>query len=162
MIRGALENVPSVPGFSPKYYFTGGDGSIFEQQKELNAIMLGQAYATRQSVTDPDNIADIIQQIYNTLTPAAFNPNGSPKSAGGNYNFSYLGITVDGQPVNVSELGCSFSRCGMFDSLDYSHSGGFHVDTANPFFFPIGTVTHTFVDVLGGNTWWSGGIPRTP
>jgi hypothetical protein len=145
------------------YSFTGGDGSIFEQQKELNAITLGQLYAAQQGVTDPNDIAGIIQDIYDTITPAAFNADGTPKSSGGNYNFSYLGIEVDGQSVNVSELNCFSSRCGTFDSLDYSHSDGFHVDTANPWFFPLGTIAHTIVDLIGGSTWWNnGGIPRVP
>ena len=139
-----------------EYSFTGGDGSIFERQKELAAITLGQLYATQQGVTDPDDVADIIEDVYNTLTPISSTP------AGGNYNWSYLGIIVDGQAVDITDLGCSFSRCGTFDSLDYSHSDGWHIDTANPYFFPIGTVAHLIVDEFGGNTWWSGGIPRTP
>jgi hypothetical protein len=56
-----------------------------------------------------------------------------------------------------------FGRCGLFNSMDFSHGDGtFHVDTANSLFFPVGTFVHLFADVLGGNTWWAGGIPRVP
>jgi hypothetical protein len=33
------------------------------------------------------------------------------------------------------------------------------VDTANPWFIPIGSLAHFGVDIVGGNLWWNGGIP---
>jgi RHS repeat-associated protein len=154
--------VANVYGPTIHYSFTGGDGSVYEQQKELAAITLGQLLAAQQDLTDPDDVADIIQQVYDTLTPV-LDQYGNVVPQGGNYNFNYSGIVVNGEPVNVQALQCFANRCGELDSLDYSHSDGFHVDTANPWIFPIGTLLHGIVDLLGGNSWWkSGGIPRTP
>lgn len=113
---------------------------------------------------DSSVVLGCIQQVYNALALQS-----SPPMQGGNYDFSYadatgnLLIPIDGQYVDPNEFGCAFSRCGLMDTLDYSHGDGtFHVDTGNPWFFPIGTVAHSFVDLLGGNTWWSGGMPRFP
>jgi hypothetical protein len=145
---------------SAHYYFTGGDGSVVEQQTELNAIQFGQQ-ACKDN--DPSAVASCIQQVYDRLI--AQGPTGDPQ--GGNYDFSYvnpdgtLSITINGQGVDPTDFGCAFSRCGVFNSLDYSHGDGtFHIDTANPIFFPVGTFVHVGWDLLGGNTWWSGGIPR--
>jgi len=101
-------------------------------------------------------IASISQDTYNSLLLADPNPEG------GNYNFCNI-VTINGQSVNVADFSCFMSRCGTLDSLDYSHGDKtFHIDTANPWFFPIGTAEHTIVDLFGGNTWWRGGIPRNP
>jgi RHS repeat-associated protein len=152
------------PALGIQYYsysFTGGNGSILERQMELAAIQFGQQACAGQVASA---VGGCIQQVYNQLADA-----GASALQGGNYDFSYadqsgnLLIQINGQYVNPSDFGCPASRCGTFDSLDYSHGNGtFHVDTANPLFFPVGTVVHTVVDVVGGNTWWSGGIPRFP
>jgi len=145
---------------STKYFFTGGDGSVLEQQRELAAIQFGQQACAGQ---DAAAVASCIQQVYDQLLAQ-----GTPPMQGGNYDFSYANqngnpiIQVNGQFVNPSDFGCSFSRCGVFDSLDYSHGDGtFHVDTGNPMFFPVGSLVHFGWDIIGGNTVWSaGGIPR--
>jgi hypothetical protein len=95
--------------------------------------------------------------------PVALDPNGNPLLVGGNYNFDYTSVMINGQGVDPSEFGCTFGRCDMFDSLHFNFSAGtFHVDTANPWFVPIGSFAHLAADVIGGNWWWSGGIPRFP
>ncbi len=138
-----------------EYSFTGGDGSNLERQTELAAIQYGQQACAGQA---PSAVTSCIQQVYDALAQQ-----GTPPMQGGNYDFSFANIQINGQSVSPNEFDCAFSRCGTFDSLDYSHGDGtFHVDTANPFFLPVGTVLHTIVDVLGGKTWWSGGIPRFP
>jgi RHS repeat-associated protein len=139
-----------------EYEFTGGDGSIFERQKELAALKFGQQACPGQASTA---VASCIMQVYNQLP----SDSGGVQIQGGNYDFSYTGIQINGQTVNPTEFHCAFSRCGLFDSLDYSHHDGtFHIDTATPWFIPIGTVAHLAVDLIGGKTWWKGGIPRFP
>jgi RHS repeat-associated protein len=141
------------------YTFTGGDGSILDSQKQLAAIQFGQQACSGQAT---GAVASCIQQAYDTMGVATDN-NGNPAIEGGNYEFTYASIQINGQSVNPEEFGCVFSRCGTFDSLDYSHGDGtFHVDTANPWFVPIGSIAHLLVDIVGGNTWWSGGIRRNP
>lgn len=153
------------PEFGIQYYtysFTGGNGSNFERQKELAAIEFGQQACSGQ---DPSAVAGCIQQVYDQLPSKS----SDVTLTGGNYDFSYkdssgnLDIFVNGQAVDPNDFGCAFSRCGTTDSLDYSHGDGtFHVDTGNVWFVPVGTVLHLVVDVLGGQTWWRGGIPRFP
>lgn len=140
------------------YQFTGGDGSILDKQKEVAAIQLGLAACADRS---PEAIADCIQNAYDTLQTA--NPaNASSPLIGGNYNFSTTAVLIQGHEVSAASLGCTFGRCGVFDSLHF-HGGNdptFHVDTANPWFVPVGSFVHLFWDVVGGHSWWSGGIPR--
>lgn len=114
---------------------------------------------------DTEAIVSCIQQTYDTMTVAR-DADGNPVLVGGNYQFSWDTIRIDGQPVNPNEFGCLLSRCGIIDSLDYSAGDGhvknsFHVDTANPLFFPVGSIIHFGWDIVGGNTvWWGNGIPR--
>lgn len=116
--------------------------------------------------SDPYVLGQCIQDAYNGI-----NTNiglGGPPIQGGNYDFSYenashqLDITIMGTTFDPSNLGdCLGGRCGIFNSMDFSHGGGtFDVDTANVWFIPVGTVVHTVVDVVLGNTVWSSGIPR--
>jgi RHS repeat-associated protein len=137
------------------YSFAGGCKGALQCQIQLAAIQYGQQACAGQA---PSAVANCILQVYNQLAQQ-----GPAGIQGGNYYFSSGGLQINGQPINSNEFGCFMSRCGILDSLDYSHGNGtFHVDTANAWFFPIGTVLHTVVDVLGGSTWWSGGIPRFP
>jgi RHS repeat-associated protein len=144
------------------YSFSGGNGSVLEQQTELAAITFAQLYATKQGVTDPNDVVDMIQQVYDQLSAQ------TPSLGGGNYDFSYkdadgnLLIQINGAYVDPNEFGCGSSRCGILDSLDYSHHDGtFHIDTGNPYAFPVGTLAHLGWDIVGGNTvWLVGGIPR--
>jgi RHS repeat-associated protein len=144
------------------YSFSGGNGSVLEQQKELAAIQFGlQAFKHG----DCSDALSCIQQTYDTMTVVP-NAAGEPMLVGGNYQFSYDSIRINGQPVDPNEFGCLLSRCGIIDSLDYSTGNNhapdsFHVDTANPLFFPIGSIIHFGWDIVGGNTaWWGNGIPR--
>jgi hypothetical protein len=140
---------------STGYAFTGGNGSIFESQKEIAAIQFGQLACSGQSSSA---VAGCIQQVYDQL-PSSSSGVGLE---GGNYDFTYGNIQINGQSFNpIDDFGCA--RCGAFNTLDFSHRDGtFHVDTANPWFVPFGSVAHLAVDIIGGNTWWRGGIPRTP
>ncbi|HZQ22698.1 MAG TPA: hypothetical protein VFA89_07845 [Terriglobales bacterium] len=139
-----------------QYFFTGGSGSILEQQKELAALQLGQLACTGQ---DPTAVSGCIQQAYDTLQVAPVGPNNDGL-IGGNYNFDANQVVIAGADLSAAGLGCACGRCGIFDSLHFHADGTFHVDTANPFFAPVGSLTHLVFDVIGGNTWWSGGIPR--
>ncbi len=149
------------------YVWTGGNGSNLDKQTELAASQFGQAACAGQ---DGSSVATCIQQVYNQLSTQNPTPNG------GNYDFQYASydpatdgwtmlIQINGQSIDPSDFsGCMFGRCGLFNSMDFSHGDGtFHVDTANVWFFPVGTFVHVFADVLAGNTWWwQGGIPRFP
>jgi RHS repeat-associated protein len=71
---------------------------------------------------------------------------------GGNWNFL---IPTSAQ---IPE-GCT--RCGIFPSIHFPGSDYVHLDTANPLRgFGAGLVTHFVVDVLLGNSFFAGGIPR--
>jgi hypothetical protein len=137
------------------YWFTGGDGSQAEKAREDAATAYGQQACSGE---DPSAVASCIQQVYDTVgDPIGFQ--------GGHYDFSETNVLINDQHVNPNDFGCAHSRCGAFNSLDYSHgnyslgTGTFHVDMANPWFIPIGSGVHLFADVIGGHTWWSGGVP---
>jgi len=73
---------------------------------------------------------------------------------GGNFDFPY-GKTNFG-------LQCPQERCdeGSLGTIDFSHHNGtLHLDTADPFHFPAGTLLHGLVDVFLGNFWYQA-IPR--
>jgi hypothetical protein len=141
-----LDNAPLT---STTYQFVGvTDPSIEEQQKEIAAIEFGQRACPGEGALS------CIQQVYDTMGDAV-------GLEGGNYDFSYTNILINNNAVDPTEFNCPFSRCGTFNSLDYSHGDGtFHIDTADVWFIPIGSIVHLVVDIWGGNTWWSGGIPR--
>jgi hypothetical protein len=87
------------------------------------------------------------------MTVAAIGPN-KDGLIGGNYNFQLSGL-------DPSSFNCLLGRCGGIDSLHFHSDGTFHVDTANSLnFLGVGAIIHGIFDVLGGHTWWSGGIPR--
>jgi hypothetical protein len=140
-----------------EYYFVGGDESILEKQKELAAIQFGKRACGGQSTV---SIEGCIQQTYDTLTPV-LDSKGNPLFVGGNSNWYYTSVSINGSGVDPDNFGCAFSRCGVIDPLDFSHGGGtFHVDTANPWFIPIGSLIHFGFDFIGGHLWWRNGIPR--
>jgi RHS repeat-associated protein len=129
--------------------------SVEEQQKQLAAIQLGQQKCSGQ---DSSAVASCIQQAYDTMGDAV-------GLQGGKYIFSYASVQIDGQSIVPGDLGCSSigdqTRCDAFDSLHFhTDTQTFHVDTGSAWSVPIGSLTHLFFDVLGGNTWWSAGIPR--
>jgi RHS repeat-associated protein len=69
---------------------------------------------------------------------------------GGNANFP-----ATGKGFNFGGFNCPNGRCGLGSNgtLDFSHPGGsFHLDTANPYNFPGGTLLHLGVDLILGNT----------
>jgi RHS repeat-associated protein len=143
-----------------QYWFDNAPDNAYENQKEFDAVQLGE---TACAGGDAGDIASCIQQVYDTMGDA----NGAPSSlVGGNYNFSYANVTIDGQSLDPSSLGdCADSifgdRCGYMPSIHFDPSAEtFHVDTANPLNFPIGTAFHLVVDYILGNTALSSGIPR--
>jgi RHS repeat-associated protein len=90
---------------------------------------------------------------------------GNQGLKGGNWNFYLASGEKDANgndiPSSIETQGCGFGRCGLGPSLHTHSDGSMHLDTMNSFsFFGVGAAVHAFVDVLGGNTWWSGGIPR--
>jgi hypothetical protein len=73
---------------------------------------------------------------------------------GGNYNF----LLGDLKPDMSS---CMLNRCSFFDSLHFNFAKGtVHLDTANPYIFPVGTLVHLVADYMLGHTVWASGIPR--
>ena len=153
------------PALGIQYYtysFSGGDGSIFKRQMEMASIRYGQQDCINQS---PSAVASCIQQVYNSLAQQE-----TPGMEGGNYDFSWkdqsgnLLISINGQGTNSNDFNCPSQRCGGFDTIYYSNNNcTFYIDTANSWYFPMGTIAHTIIDVLGGQTWWrTGGIPRFP
>jgi RHS repeat-associated protein len=150
------------PALGIQYYensitWTGGDGSVLEQQQELAATKLGTSVCNKPG----DNVQQCIQDAYDGLTvDTDIGDNGL---LGGNWNFSYAGLEINGQQVDPSNIGgCTADRCGTFNSMDFSHGdSSFHVDTANVYsMLGFGAVVHGIVDYIGGHTWWSSGIPR--
>jgi hypothetical protein len=110
-------------------------------------------------------VAECIQQVYDTLTVAT-NRDGSLMLVGGNYNFNYTAVSINGEGIDPQQLGCATAgqqtRCGVFDSMHFHDDQGiFHVDTGNAWVVPVGSIVHFGWDVIGGKTVWSqGGIPR--
>jgi hypothetical protein len=78
---------------------------------------------------------------------------------GGNCNF------LIGAGLLIDLSGCVPSgdtqRCGLAPSLHFEGEGLVHLDTINPYsLWGLGALGHFFVDVVLGNTIYSGGIPR--
>lgn len=92
----------------------------------------------------PDDIA-----LFIAANPFSTNA----KLAGGNFDFSNL--DEDGDPI--FDFGCDQERCdlGGIGTLDFSHDDNtVHLDTADPFNFPWGTLEHFGVDFILGNLWY--------
>lgn len=137
--------------------FNDANGNVVSNQKTLAAIEFGKLVCNGRDTSD---VASCIQQTYNSMGPAV-------GFDGGHYDFSVanIHITINGESIdtNPEDFGCLGGRCGIFNSLDFSHGGGmFHVDMANVYFFPVGTLLHTIADVWGGHSWWSEGVPPFP
>ena len=149
-----------------EYEFTGagtcngdsGQCSVLEQQKELAAIKLGEAACAG---TGSGAIASCILDAYNTLVLRNPENKDSPL-VGGNYNFDWEAIVIQGEHIDPSSLqGCMAGRCGIIDSLHFYDDGTFHVDTGNPLFVPIGSFIHLGWDAIGGwSVWKTGGLPH--
>ncbi len=78
---------------------------------------------------------------------------------GGNFDFLNP-VDQFGNPI--IDLSCPMERCdeGRLGTLDFSHNDGtFHLDTADPYNFPGGTLEHFFVDLFLGNFFYVA-IPR--
>ena len=138
------------------YSFTGVDaskaGTALEQQKELAAIQLGKQVC---GSSDASVTAGCIQNAYDTLEIAKVGANADGL-IGGNYNFDYTQVLIQGNPIDPTAFGCYKDRCGIDDSLHFHTGpgplqGSFHVDSANPYNIPFGTLIHLGVDVLLGN-----------
>jgi len=129
------------------------NGNIISGQKTLAAIAFGQLACKGM---DPSDVASCILQTYKTMKDSVSFEGGHE-----NYDWSNIKIKIDEVAIgtNPAHFGCLGGRCGIFNSLDSSHPGVFHVDMANVYFFPVGTVIHLIADYLGGHTWWSGGVP---
>ena len=118
----------------------------------------------RKSKTKHAPPAGCIQNAYDTLAVAP--QVGDNGLQGGNYNFDYTQVMIQGSPIDPTSFGCPADRCGIFDPLHFhtkpnsADFGTFHVDTANPFFIPVGSLAHLVVDIIMGNTIWASGIPR--
>ena len=108
--------------------------NAFHQQEEAVAAALG--------IT-----VEKLRETYST----------TPVLGGGNWNFS----TAELAALGVSLPDCSQDRCGSIPSLDFSHAGWVHLDTANVWWgYGSGATIHLFVDLILGNTFFASGIPR--
>ena len=100
------------------------------------------------------------------LTGAFVCPSGTSGPTCGTTNPPSIGsimINSENIDTNPADFGCLGGRCGVFNSMDFSHPGTtFHVDMANVYFFPVGTVIHTVGDLWGGHSWWRTGVPPFP
>src|ERR1700722_1853778 len=128
-----------------------------ECQAEKDAIQIGQSQCTGNA----GDVADCIQSIYAQLDTQA-----NARIDGGNYNFSYANLQIQGESFDPSDLNdCSdYSpfgyRCGIMPSLHFDvETQTFHMDTANPFNVPSGSIIHLAVDVILGHSVFSSGIP---
>jgi RHS repeat-associated protein len=142
-----------------QYWFDNPPDNPYENQKEYDAIQVGEAACAGG---DAGDVAGCIQQVYETMGDA----DGAPDSLeGGNYNFSYANVMIGDMqfdPTNLGGCGGPFGyRCGDMPSMHFNlDAQTFHVDTANPQNFPFGTAVHLVVDYILGNTTLSSGIPR--
>lgn len=96
------------------------------------------------------------KEIRAFLSANAFPDWRSVRIKGGNFHFTaadnFLAL-MNGSPHR---------RCdqGTLGTLDFSHGGNsVHLDTADPFNFPVGTFRHLVVDIIGGS-YWHVVIPR--
>jgi len=123
-----------------------------EQKRAVTQALLPLACAGNMT-------AECAQEVYDSLTlNASVGTNGLK---GGNYNFNLSGLSAYGLSIDLT--GCSANRCDVFNSLHFNSAinpTSVHLDTANPYIFPVGSLAHLFVDVILGNTVWASGIPR--
>jgi RHS repeat-associated protein len=105
-------------------------------------------------VCSADMTVACAETVYADLAP---NKNvGDNGLKGGNFNFLIGGLLVD-----LSS--CAGARCSLFGSLHFnsaSNPTSVHLDTANPYIFPVGTLVHLVADYMLGHTVWASGIPR--
>jgi hypothetical protein len=122
-------------------------GGLTEQQlREAYWNQLGATVGALSAANaNPNAIGSFIQA----------NPfSTSGQLAGGNFDFQGASL--------FSSLECPDATCdlGAIGTLDFSHGDGtFHLDTADPYSFPGGTLLHFGVDVVLGNLWYAV-IPR--
>jgi RHS repeat-associated protein len=181
VISGALNG-----GFASQCGSYCGPTTLYEEN--LTSIQTCNATAVGWNCTQtpPTYLGTSLQQfqgnyfnqlnaVANALLAAGENPNevgafvsansspdwASVANGGGNFDFSATGPGYDFTGLGSA---CPYGRCdeGGLGTLDFSHDYGtsFHLDTGDPYNFPTGTFTHGWYDVIGGNTWWGGGIPR--
>jgi hypothetical protein len=130
-------------GFSIPAWFAAmatQDAQAIANSREGYYAQLGATVAAMQAQgVSSDEIQAFIQAN-------SFDPD-TVQLEGGNFDFQ----------VSASLLGslnCPEERCdeGGLGTIDYSHNDGtLHLDTADPFNFPIGTLEHTVVDFFLGN-----------
>jgi len=106
---------------------------------------------------------DQIQDFINANN-AYLSKNGYIPLEGGNFEFLGRDLFPDiyGNP---QKYGCIRERCDVpgFGTLDFGIAGHFantfHLDTGNPYRFPVGTALHVGVDFILGSSWYTF-IPR--
>ena len=107
---------------------------------QLNAQLLAAMNALIEQGANDNQLAAFINVNSKNFGQITLN--------GGNFDFN---------GADLFNFGCSNNRCdeGALGTLDFSHMNGtFHLDTADPYNFPGGTLVHFGVDVLGGNLWY--------
>jgi RHS repeat-associated protein len=135
---------PFYPGLTPQ-----------QKLDALNAQLAATIDALEAKGAKGTEITDFIK-----AASKAYNKNGGLTLEGGNFHFP----SEDANGISIfSSFSCgSTKRCdvGSLGTLDFSHNDGtLHLDTADPFNFPVGAFTHGLVDVFLGYYWYEV-IPR--
>jgi RHS repeat-associated protein len=136
---------PFIPGMTPE-----------QRLDALNA----QLAATVQSLESRGVVQAQIDAFVRAVSNA-YNDNGGLMLEGGNFDFPNQTVNPSTGEATSFNFGCFGNRCGgPFGTLDFSHNDGtFHLDTANGWNIPFGTLVHVGVDVFLGNYWYEV-IPR--
>jgi RHS repeat-associated protein len=140
-------------------YFDFNTGLALQDQlarqnlNRLNAQLNGTIAAAEAEGADE-------KQIQRFVIAALFRyNNGGIKLQGGNLDFPNYDVYGD-KIFNFTD--CAKERCDNrgYGSLDFSHDDNtVHLDTANVWNIPFGSVPHSFVDYFLGNVWYDI-IPR--
>jgi hypothetical protein len=125
--------------------------------QQMKAAFQNQLNATVEALKRRGERADEIQDVITQAT-SLFEKGDLPLVGG---NFDFPGKLAVYSTIDLK--GCVSERCNVqgIGTLDFSHKQDdtFHLDTANPWDFPGGTLLHVLVDLFLGNIYYEV-IPR--
>jgi RHS repeat-associated protein len=152
-------------------FFAGAGGAVgylsgYDISRGLNEVngtfLTDAAYQTYLQSNFLDAIKAQLAATIAALKAANVNPDQIQAFANYmNANFNLISVhggnadfPDSGRGFDFSNLGCPEDRCdlGALGTLDFSHGGSFHLDTADPYnFWGGGTFLHFAVDIILGN-----------